>query len=213
MLFSLSSGNVILSNEDESTRLNSVVGLSADLDFRRAIVERNESLMETTAGGTLSGVLALHPAKNQGALEQDFGTAMELSGRNQGLQTVDTSRYDADMQGIEYINIVAQQIAKFFFDNDAPEQMLRVQLGGVLRDLRGNQDRTLRNVADKAGISLGYLSEIERGKKEASSELLNAICGALRVPLFLVLQETSMRMARAQNSAVNPSRMPNLTRK
>ena len=61
--------------------------------------------------------------------------------------------------------------------------LLREVIGDVLRRARTTQHRTLREVSDAARVSLGYLSEVERGLKEASSELLNAICEALDVPL------------------------------
>ncbi len=55
--------------------------------------------------------------------------------------------------------------------------LLREVIGDVLRQVRLSQGRTLREVSDDARVSLGYLSEVERGRKEASSELLSAICG------------------------------------
>ena len=58
--------------------------------------------------------------------------------------------------------------------------LLREVIGDVLRRARTSQGRTLREVSDSARVSLGYLSEVERGRKEASSELLSAICTALR---------------------------------
>ncbi len=66
--------------------------------------------------------------------------------------------------------------------------LLRRELGAALRRRRNDQERSLREVAADAGVSLGYLSEVERGVKEASSELLAAICGALdaRLPDLLV---------------------------
>ena len=63
----------------------------------------------------------------------------------------------------------------------APAPLLRTELGDVLRDLRRHQGRTLREISSDAQVSLGYLSEVERGQKEASSELLEAICLALGV--------------------------------
>ena len=60
--------------------------------------------------------------------------------------------------------------------------LLREVIGDVLRRARTEQGRTLREVSDTARVSLGYLSEVERGRKEASSELLSAICGALDRP-------------------------------
>jgi transcriptional regulator with XRE-family HTH domain len=65
--------------------------------------------------------------------------------------------------------------------------MLREVLGTELRRIRLQQGRTLRDVSASASVSLGYLSEVERGEKEASSEMLVAICGALGVPLSRVL--------------------------
>ena len=65
--------------------------------------------------------------------------------------------------------------------------LLRHELGDELRRLRLRQGRTLREVSAAARVSLGYLSEVERGQKEASSELLAAICSALDVPLSTLL--------------------------
>jgi transcriptional regulator with XRE-family HTH domain len=69
--------------------------------------------------------------------------------------------------------------------------LMRELLGESLRELRTSSSLTLREVSGRARVSLGYLSEIERGQKEASSELLNAICGALEVPLSNVLRTVS----------------------
>ena len=63
----------------------------------------------------------------------------------------------------------------------------RELLGAQLRTARVAQNRTLRDVASSANIALGYLSELERGRKEASSELLGSICSALEVPIWQVL--------------------------
>jgi XRE family transcriptional regulator, stress-response regulator len=76
--------------------------------------------------------------------------------------------------------------------------LLREVIGDVLRRARTTQGRTLREVSDSAMVSLGYLSEVERGRKEASSELLSAICTALDVPLSRVLTEAGERMARRE---------------
>jgi transcriptional regulator with XRE-family HTH domain len=73
--------------------------------------------------------------------------------------------------------------------------LLREVIGDVLRRVRIEQGRTLREVSDDARVSLGYLSEVERGRKEASSELLSAICGALDVPLSSVLTDAGESMA------------------
>jgi len=74
--------------------------------------------------------------------------------------------------------------------------LLREVVGDVLRRARTTQGRTLREVSDAAMVSLGYLSEVERGRKEASSELLGAICTALDVPLSRVLIDAGERLAR-----------------
>ena len=69
--------------------------------------------------------------------------------------------------------------------------LLRESVGQALRAARTVQARTLRDVARDARVSLGYLSEVERGQKEASSELLNAICEALGLSLATVISEVS----------------------
>jgi transcriptional regulator with XRE-family HTH domain len=79
--------------------------------------------------------------------------------------------------------------------------LLRRELGDVLREHRREQGRTLREVSATASVSLGYLSEVERGEKEASSELLASICGALELPLSKVLIDVSSRMAESEGLA------------
>jgi len=79
--------------------------------------------------------------------------------------------------------------------------LLREVIGDVLRQARLSQGRTLREVSDDARVSLGYLSEVERGRKEASSELLGAICGALEVPLSRVLTDAGETMERHEQAA------------
>ncbi len=76
--------------------------------------------------------------------------------------------------------------------------VLRQVIGDELRRRRQDQGRTLRDVSGAASVSLGYLSEVERGQKEASSELLAAICDALEVPLPDVLASVSSQVARAE---------------
>jgi len=76
--------------------------------------------------------------------------------------------------------------------------LLRHLLGDALRRLRLRQGRTLRDVSAAARVSLGYLSEVERGQKEASSELLASICGALGAPLSQLLREVSDNFALAE---------------
>ncbi|MFE9576117.1 helix-turn-helix domain-containing protein [Nocardia sp. NPDC006044] len=83
--------------------------------------------------------------------------------------------------------------------------LLREAIGDSLRRARLAQNRTLREVSTSARVSLGYLSEVERGRKEASSELLAAICAALDVPLSRVLWDVSTIMAGADGL---PTRTP-----
>ena len=73
--------------------------------------------------------------------------------------------------------------------------LFRRLLGDVLRDRRMQRGMTLREVSAEARVSLGYISEIERGQKEASSELLASLCTALEVPLSDVLREVSDAVA------------------
>ena len=72
--------------------------------------------------------------------------------------------------------------------------LLRTHIGQTLRQARISQGRTLRDVAKEARVSLGYLSEVERGQKEASSELLNSICLALNLNLSAVLVEVATQI-------------------
>lgn len=72
--------------------------------------------------------------------------------------------------------------------------LLRSHIGFALRSARISQNRTLRDVAKSARVSLGYLSEVERGQKEASSELLNSICSALDISLGEVLLSVSAQI-------------------
>ena len=76
--------------------------------------------------------------------------------------------------------------------------LLRRVIGDALRARRQGQHRTLREVSTAANVSLGYLSEIERGQKEASSELLAAICDALGARLSEVLSEVSDTLSVAE---------------
>jgi transcriptional regulator with XRE-family HTH domain len=78
--------------------------------------------------------------------------------------------------------------------------LLRRVLGDELRNQRLRQGRTLREVSAAARVSLGYLSEVERGQKEASSELLASICSALEVPMSVVLRSVSDEFALSELS-------------
>lgn len=82
--------------------------------------------------------------------------------------------------------------------------LLREAIGESLRRARTSQSRTLREVSSSARVSLGYLSEVERGRKEASSELLAAICAALDLPISEVLFDVSETMA--ESDATGSSR-------
>lgn len=73
--------------------------------------------------------------------------------------------------------------------------LLRNEIGDVLRDFRIERGHTLRKVACDASVALGYLSEVERGQKEVSSEILAAVAGALDVPLSRIMGEVSNRLA------------------
>ena len=85
--------------------------------------------------------------------------------------------------------------------------IIRNELGDVLRGARLTQGKTLRDVSSDARVSLGYLSEVERGQKEASSELLASICDALDVPMSAILRHVSDRftVAEAMAAAVVPT--------
>jgi transcriptional regulator with XRE-family HTH domain len=85
--------------------------------------------------------------------------------------------------------------------------LVRRVLGDVLRSLRVERGMTLREVSAEARVSLGYISEIERGQKEASSELLSSLCGALQVPLSDVLREVSDLVA-VEEAAAGLTRIP-----
>jgi transcriptional regulator with XRE-family HTH domain len=73
--------------------------------------------------------------------------------------------------------------------------LLRTRLGEVLRRNRLAQRRTLADVARAARVSVPYLSEVERGRKEVSSEVLAAVCDALRIELSDVLTEMGRELA------------------
>lgn len=76
--------------------------------------------------------------------------------------------------------------------------VLRQAIGETLRGIRLRQRRTLREVSTAARVSLGYLSEIERGQKEPSSELLASICDALDVTMSEVFREVTDSLRRSE---------------
>jgi len=77
----------------------------------------------------------------------------------------------------------------------APEPLLREALGAALRSFRADQGITLRELAKASRVSPGYLSELERGRKEVSSELLASVCHALGASVADVLIEAAGSMA------------------
>ena len=77
--------------------------------------------------------------------------------------------------------------------------VLRKIIGEQLRRNRTEQHRTLREVSRVAQVSLGYLSEVERGQKEASSELLASICRSLNIPLSVLLADVAVEVARCES--------------
>ncbi len=80
--------------------------------------------------------------------------------------------------------------------------LLRESVGQALRRARTEQSRTLRDVARDARVSLGYLSEVERGQKEASSELLNSICEALGLTLGSLMRDVTLEISAAESATL-----------
>ena len=85
--------------------------------------------------------------------------------------------------------------------------LMRHEIGDVLRDFRQQKGATLRQISSKASVALGYLSEVERGQKEASSEILASIADALDTPLSVILLEVSDRLSMFEQ-IVPSSRVP-----
>ncbi len=83
--------------------------------------------------------------------------------------------------------------------------LFRRLLGDVLRAQRMRRGMTLREVSAEARVSLGYISEIERGQKEASSELLASLCSALDLPLSVMLREVSDLVALEESLTSPPA--------
>ncbi|HWF81235.1 MAG TPA: helix-turn-helix transcriptional regulator [Streptosporangiaceae bacterium] len=80
--------------------------------------------------------------------------------------------------------------------------LLRTIVGDVLRRVRLDQGRTLADVASEARVSMPYLSELERGRKEASSEVLAAICAALDMDLSDLLDAARRELVQAPPASV-----------
>jgi transcriptional regulator with XRE-family HTH domain len=86
--------------------------------------------------------------------------------------------------------------------------LVRHEIGEVLRELRQQKGRTLRQVASRASVALGYLSEVERGQKEASSEILGAVAEALDVPISTIMREVSDRLSVLEGITSLPDVVP-----
>ena len=83
-----------------------------------------------------------------------------------------------------------------------------MNIGGTIRDFRLQKGRTLRQVASKASVALGYLSEVERGQKEASSEILASVADALETPISVIMREVGDRLAVLEGINVIPDTVP-----
>lgn len=86
--------------------------------------------------------------------------------------------------------------------------LVRQEIGDVLRDFRLQKGRTLRQVASKASVALGYLSEVERGQKEASSEILASVADALDTPISVIMREVGDRLAVIEGLNRIPDTLP-----
>lgn len=86
--------------------------------------------------------------------------------------------------------------------------LIRQEIGDVLRTHRLRQGQTLRQVAARASVALGYLSEVERGQKEVSSEILASVADALQVPLSVVMREVSDRVASLEGIYLDDTFIP-----
>jgi transcriptional regulator with XRE-family HTH domain len=82
-------------------------------------------------------------------------------------------------------------------------ELLRSHIGAALRSARISRKKTLRQIAGSARVSLGYLSEVERGQKEASSELLNAICHSLELSLSSLLENVGNSLEKLEPSTLS----------
>ncbi len=86
--------------------------------------------------------------------------------------------------------------------------LVRQEIGDVLRDVRLQKGRTLRQVASKASVALGYLSEVERGQKEVSSEILASVAEALETPISAIMREVGDRLAVVEGLSPVPDTLP-----
>lgn len=90
---------------------------------------------------------------------------------------------------------------------DSPEPLMRRLVGVALRDERTRQRRTLKEVSEEARISMQYLSEIERGRKEASSEVLATVCHALDLHLIDLVGRIHQGLVTESRHVVRPAPM------
>lgn len=86
--------------------------------------------------------------------------------------------------------------------------LVRQEIGDVLRDFRLQKAMTLRQVASRASVALGYLSEVERGQKEASSEILASVAEALDTPISVIMREVGDRLALVEGVSFDRSVVP-----
>lgn len=86
--------------------------------------------------------------------------------------------------------------------------LVRQEIGDVLRDFRLQKGHTLRQVAGRASVALGYLSEVERGQKEASSEILASVADALDVPISVIMREVGDRLSVIEGLDKIPDTVP-----
>jgi transcriptional regulator with XRE-family HTH domain len=86
--------------------------------------------------------------------------------------------------------------------------LVRQEIGDVLRDFRLQKGHTLRQIAGKASVALGYLSEVERGQKEASSEILASVAEALDTPISVIMREVGDRLAVIEGIDPIPDTIP-----
>ncbi|MDJ1371608.1 helix-turn-helix domain-containing protein [Gulosibacter molinativorax] len=85
--------------------------------------------------------------------------------------------------------------------------LVRHEMGEVLRNVRLRKGATLRQVAGRASVALGYLSEIERGQKEASSEILASVASALDTPLSQIYHEVGNRLLAHEEHELREQRL------
>ena len=86
----------------------------------------------------------------------------------------------------------------------AAEPLWREAVGTVLREERHRQERTLTDVSEESGVSTQYLSEVERGRKEPSSEILGAVAGALGLRLVDLTARITRTLSTAPTGPTGP---------